>query len=215
MNSQNEGTKMDRREMFTKSGMMGAGVLFAAAAMSKNSFAQAAPGTDFQNDAAKLLDRQLVARNMQRIRVCTTPFADTTLNMHIYRQGDTNVFGSILEMNNAAGEGQATAHIISPENLKNFTGQMELIVPIDGEPSSQTVSFREIIAQLATPDTLHPPIPNDAAAASGCAGCSACSGCVLCLADGPIPDFEVAGIAGLGGLFGLAGSFKAPSTGEF
>ncbi|MGN0145485.1 MAG: subtilosin A family bacteriocin [Clostridium sp.] len=32
-------------------------------------------------------------------------------------------------------------------------------------------------------------------------GCAACSVGAACLADGPIPDFEVAGLLGLYGIF--------------
>lgn len=87
---------------------------------------------------------------------------------------------------------------------------MMIITPVEGELYEESFEIGALMDRFAYVDSLRPDIPNDVKAASGCAGCSACSGCVLCLADGPIPDFEVAGLIGLGGLWGLAGSFATP-----
>lgn len=40
---------------------------------------------------------------------------------------------------------------------------------------------------------------------NACASCAVCAACAACLFDGPIPDFEGAGIGGLVGVSGVAG----------
>ncbi|MFB3786647.1 MAG: subtilosin A family bacteriocin [bacterium] len=203
MNQPVEENKLNRRDLLAQSGWMSAGLLFAAAALQKNAFSQDTEGTEPVNGAAKMLHNVMLERGFQRIRVCKSPFAQTTLTMHLYRLKETETFGTVMEMNNPLSS-QAAAQIVSPENLRTFTGNMTVFMPVEGGMFEETISIAEFVDQFSFRDPLRPTIPTDIKAASGCASCSACAACAACLADGPIPDFEVAGIVGLGGLWGLA-----------
>lgn len=205
MNQSVDATKMSRRDLLSQSGWMTAGLMFTAAALQKNAFSQDTEATEPFNDGAKMLNNVMLERGFQRIQVCKSPFAQTTLTMHLYRLKETETFGTVLEMNNAAGS-HAAGQIIAPENLRNFTGKMTVLFPVEGGLYEDTISISDFVDRYSFPDPLKGAIPTDVKAASGCAGCSACAACCACLADGPIPDFEIAGIVGLGGLWGLASS---------
>ena len=207
MNQPVDETKMSRRDLLAQSGWMTAGLMFAAAALQKNAFSQDTNGTEPVNGGAKMLDKVMLERGFQRIQVCKSPFAQTTLTMHLYRLKETETFGTVLEMNNALGS-HAAAQIIAPENLKNLTGKMTVLFPVEGGMYEDTISIPDFVDRYSFPDPLKGTIPTDVRAASECAGCSACAACCACLADGPIPDFEVVGVVGLGGLFGLAGGIS-------
>ncbi len=45
-------------------------------------------------------------------------------------------------------------------------------------------------------------------ACSVCSACGACGTCLACLADGPIPDFEGAGVGAVGGV-GIAANLAS------